>query len=202
MFPISIRHRWIILSVACCTLAAVGSSLYAKDAPKKDAQEDAMEVMMKAGKPGEQHESLKKCAGSWKAVVKSWNGPGDPVISEGTADFKMILGDRYLEQRFTGSMMNMPYEGYGLTGYDNMKKTYTMMWIDNMGTSMMTGIGSYDAAKKTMTFKSSGLGPDGKMMNFRMTNVMTDDNTQLFTMYNTEKGKEMKMMEITYTRAS
>jgi uncharacterized protein DUF1579 len=201
MFPISLRHRWIIVSVACCTLAAVGTSLYAKDAPKKDAREDQMEMMMKAAQPGEQHEMMKKCAGSWKTVTKSWMAPGDPVISEGTAEFKMILGDRFLEQRFTGNMMNMPYEGYGLTGYDNVKKVYTTMWIDNMNTSMMNGTGSYDAAKKTMTFKASSPGPDGKMMNMRMTNVMTDDNTQIFTMYSVDKGKEMKMMEITYTRS-
>ena len=37
-------------------------------------------------------------------------------------------------------------------------------------------------------------------MTMRMINVMPDDSTQVFKMYGVEKGKETKMMEITYTR--
>ena len=198
----SVRTRWIAL-FACCMTMVVGVAFAAEnEAADKagKAHQEMMEMMMKAGAPGAAHEMMKKCEGTWKASVKSWEGPGDPMLSEGTAEFKMILGGRFLEQKFTGTMMNMPYEGYGLSGYDNMKKMYTTTWFDNMNTSAMNATGSYSEAKKTLTYKASSIGMDGKPMNVRMTNVMPDDNTQVFTMYGVDKGKEMKMMEITYTR--
>ena len=209
MLPQVLRHRWIVTCMACCLAVAAGrgAAAPARETPKAsdkaaaaDAQKQMMEAMMKAAQPGPQHEMMKKCEGSWKAVVKSWMGPGDPMISEGSAQFKMILGDRYLEQRFNGTFQDKPFEGYGLTGYDNMQKTYTMLWIDNSSTGMMHGTGSYDDAKKTLTFRATSPGPDGKPMTMRRINVMPDDSTQVFKMYGVEKGKETKMMEITYTR--
>ena len=201
-------RRCALAFSACCLVLAVAAQADttpksgAPSAVKAEAAKDQMEAMMKLGQPGTQHEMMKKCEGSWKAVVKTWMGPGDPVISDGTAEFKMILDGRFLEQRFTGTMMDKPYEGYGLTGYDNMKKAYTAFWVDNGNTGMMNATGSYDESKKALTFKATSPGPDGKPMTMRMVNAMPDDNTQVFTMYSVEKGKEMKMMEITYTRAT
>jgi len=199
-------RRWTLTFSACGLALAVAT--HADTTPKSGAPaavkagqaQDQAEAMMKLGQPGPQHEMLKKCEGDWKAVVKSWMGPGDPVINQGSAQFKMILGGRFLEQRFNGTMMDMPFEGYGLTGYDNVKKVYTVIWMDNSSTGVMTSTGSYDESKRTMTFKGATTGPDGKPMTLRMVNAMPDDNTQVFTMYNVEKGKETKMMEIAYTR--
>src|SRR5947207_857577 len=135
------RHRWMVTLAVCCLAMSAGalvarSAGKAADAAKAEAAK-AMEMMTKAGQPGPQDDMLKKCEGSWKATVKSWYAPGDPAISEGTAEMKMIMGGRYLEQRFTGSMMNQPFEGYGLVGYDNLKKAYTSFWVDNSSTAMM-----------------------------------------------------------------
>jgi hypothetical protein len=47
--------------------------------------------------------------GRWKAVVKSWNGPGEPTVSEGTSENRMILGGRYLEQKFQSTMTEIAY---------------------------------------------------------------------------------------------
>ena len=201
MFGSNPRRRSVIAFLACCLSVPAGPS-HAKSggASTQPTQQQMMDAMVTAGKPGPQHEMMKKCEGSWKAVVKSWMGPGDPMISEGSAQFKMILGDRYLEQRFNGTFQDKPFEGYGLTGYDNMQKTYTMLWIDNSSTGMMHGTGSYDDAKKTLTFRATSPGPDGKPMTMRMINAMPDDSTQVFTMYGVEKAKENKLMEITYTR--
>jgi len=33
-------------------------------------------------------------------------------------------------------MMGQPMEGVGYTGYDRMRKQYTMVWLDNMSTAM------------------------------------------------------------------
>jgi len=210
MFARFPNHRSIALCLACL-LATAGAAL-AADAPAKTSTsktevtkaaptpEQQMEMMTKMGMPGAPHEMMKKCEGTWKATGKSWMGPGEPTTSEGSSEFKMILGGRFLEQRYTSTYMGQPFEGYGLNGYDNFKKAYTMTWVDNTSTTMMSANGSYDEAKKTLTFKTTLLGMDGKPMNGRMTLVFPDDNTQIFTMYGTEKGKESKMMELTYTR--
>jgi hypothetical protein len=126
--------------------------------------------------------------------------PGEPMTSEGQSELKLMLGDRYLEEHATGNMGGMQFEGHGITGYDNAKKMYVFSWVDNMGTGIMNGTGSYDEAKKMLTMKSTGTGMDGKPATYRSTMTFPDDNTMLFTMFTVEKGKEKKMMEMTYTR--
>jgi hypothetical protein len=112
----------------------------------------------------------------------------------------MILGGRFLEQRFRGTFSGQPFEGYGLTGYDNQKSAYTMFWVDNTATSMMTGEGSMDPAGQQFTMTSKGMGPDGKPMDLRLVTRIVDPNRHVFSMYGTVDGKEQLLMEITYTR--
>ena len=133
-------------------------------------------------------------------MVKSWNGPGEPAVSEGTSENRMILGGRYLEQKFQSTMMDMPFEGYGLTGYDNGAKQYWFFWIDNLSTSMMAGRGGMDESGKTLTTTATMPGPDGKPMDVRIVTAIVDENQHVFSMYGQMGGKEMLMMEITYTR--
>ncbi|HYM81978.1 MAG TPA: DUF1579 domain-containing protein [Candidatus Limnocylindria bacterium] len=203
------RMIGIVLAIGLVVPALVLAAAAAKPAANKpqtatmktDAAHDAaMEEMMKLGKPGPEHAGLEKMAGTWKAVNKSWFVPGEPTVNEGTAESRMILGGRFLEQKFHGTMMGQAFEGYGLTGYDNVKKTYTTMWIDNMGTYISTGTGSMDAAGKELTMKSMMPGPDGKPIEHRMVTKVVDDKTHVFSMYAPYNGKEQLMMEITYTR--
>jgi hypothetical protein len=168
--------------------------------PAAAAQDAMMAEMMKLATPGPQHERFKVSVGKWKAVVKSWNGPGEPTVSEGVSDNQLILGGRFLEQRFQSTMMGQPFDGYGLNGYDNATKRYWFMWVDNMGTGLLSGLGDMDEAGKTLTTTSATTGPDGKPMNLRSVTRFIDDGTQVFTMYGEMGGQEMKMMKITYTR--
>jgi hypothetical protein len=209
--------------VACCVMAggtsfaAEAKSTKAKATPatksapaaaqgevkvKTDAAHDAaMAEMMKYMMPGPSHETLKGMQGSWKAVVKSWFAPGEPTVTEGTADCRMILGDRFLEQRFTGALMGQPFEGYGVTGYDNRKKEYSSFWVDNMSTGMMTMTGgTLDAATKEMSFKGTMDGPDGTPVPTRTVTKFVSPDNHVFSMYASQGGKEALMLEITYTR--
>jgi hypothetical protein len=170
----------------------------AKSAPAPDS---SLLEMMKYATPGPQHAWLKKGEGDWKATVKMWSGPGDPVVSEGVSENRMILGGRYLEQRYTGAMYGQPFEGYGLTGFDNRTQQFFGMWVDNSSTGLMTSYGSTDDSGKSLTMKSTMPGPDGKPMESRTVTMWTDDNTMVYSMYGTIGGKEMLMMEITYIRA-
>ena len=50
-----------------------------------------------------------------------------------------------------GEFMGKPHEGHGFLGYDNTKKRYVTVWIENMGTGIMSAEGDYDPAKKQLT---------------------------------------------------
>jgi hypothetical protein len=171
------------------------------DAKKAEpAMDPQMAEMIKNGTPNESHAKLKGMEGTWKATVKTWFAPGDPQVSEGVSENKLILGGRYLEQRYTGNMMGMPFEGYGLTGFDVKKGVYTTYWIDNMSTAVMSATASMDASGKTMTSTYTADGPDGKPMEYKNVTQIVDANSHLFTMYGVMGGKDVKQMEITYSR--
>src|SRR5205809_928011 len=108
--------------VLCFILAVFSASIFAADAQDEKA---AMDMMMKMGAPGDQHKWLSSFEGNWNIAVKSWMDPAKPPQeSTGTCESKMVLGGRFLHQECTGSMMGMPFNGMGITGYDNMKKKY------------------------------------------------------------------------------
>ena len=169
--------------------------------PEGEASHDPMHEMMKMGMPGPQHARLKEAVGTWNTETKSWMGPGEPSISKGVTVFTMILGDRYLQEDFTSSFGGMEFKGRGIYGFDNAKQKYTSAWCDNMSTGLMTMVGTYDEATKTMTLKGEAEMTPGKKTQMRIVEKRIDKDTCLMEMYSTEPGaKEMKTMEIKYTR--
>lgn len=175
----------------------------AKD--KQPAQMDMqamMETYKKLSTPGEPHKQLASLSGSWTTKTKEWMDPSKPSTeSTGTCEEKMLLDGRYLQQECTGEMMGQPYSGIGVLGYDNLTKKYVTTWIDSMGTGIffMDGMASPDG--KTITLKGTHKDPFEGVMKHRAIWRLLDANTQIFEMYGTGKhGKEMKMLEITYSR--
>jgi hypothetical protein len=188
-------------ALAVAALAAEPAGKPAKPEVTTGAADDAMMAeMMKYASPGPGHEKLKAMEGKWKTVSKMWLAPGEPTVTEGSSENRLILGGRYLEQRYQGTFMGQPFEGYGLTGYDNKKSVYTTLWVDNTSTEMMTGEGEMDAAGKELVFRSMGAGPDGRPMETKSVTRIVDPNRHVFSMYGMVDGKEQLMMEITYTR--
>jgi hypothetical protein len=178
-------------------------------APAAGAAAPAMDPAMMAKwtafmTPGPEHKVLDACVGKWTSHIKMWMDPAAPAMeSEGTAEGKWIMGGRYLQEDFKSTMMGMPFEGMGLTGFDNIKKAYVGSWIDNMGTGVTTMEGAYDAAKKTISCTSQCPDPTmTKYVSSRMVSTLVDANSHKLEMYGPDKsGKEFRCMEITYTRA-
>jgi len=194
----------MILTAAAALLFA--TSALAQEASKTPEmtpeQKAEMEAYMKAGTPGAPHQMLASMAGTYDIKVKSWHDPKAPATEEtGTATRKMILGDRVLVEDVNSTMMGSPFTGQGLRGYDNVTGKYWSLWMDSMSTGMMTSEGTCDA-KNACTFTGSWNDPVTKgPFKVRMTTRWTSPTTEVFEMYGPGKdGKEMKMMEITYTK--
>ena len=163
---------------------------------------DDMKAMMDYATPGNNHKMLAKMEGTWAATVTFWMQPGAaPMTSTATAVNEMILGGRYLQSRNTGTMMGQPFEGMGITGYDNAKKVFIASWIDNFGTGILLMTGKWDDATKAIVFTGTEVDPaSGKEFSYRQVVRNPDDNTQIMEMYANMGGKEFKNMEIKYTR--
>jgi hypothetical protein len=187
------------LCVALTVSVAMGKD---KKAEKQMDPQAMMEAYAKLATPGEPHKQLASLAGSWTTKTKEWMEPGKPPTeSTGTAEMKTLLDGRFLQQEFTGDMMGHPYSGIGTTGYDNLRKRYVSTWIDSMGTGVFVMEGTAGPDGKTITLKGQHAELGGGQMSHRAVWKLVDANTQTFEMYGTHKGgKEMKMMEITYTR--
>ncbi len=173
-------------------------------ADKAKAEADAMmAAMQKYANPGPMHDALKPLAGNWKTSTKTWLGPGEPTVSEGSCERTWVLGGRFLESKYRGVFAGNPFEGIELLGYDTRKKQFTSAWIDNMGTSVALSTGpAEDPASKTITLNSSFDDPiSGQPMPYKMVTKIIDDNSHTFSMISSKDGQEWTEMEITYTRA-
>jgi len=177
-----------------------------KNAGKKmPSQEEMMKRWQESMTPGAAHKKLEIMVGTWDAEVKMWmNGPaGEPTISKGTSENKLVLGGRYVQQDFTGEMMGQPFSGVGYTGYDNFKKRYVSFWIDNMSTAMSTMEGNLDKEGKAFTtwgkMDEPMTGEKGKKIKY-VTRIINND-TQTFEVYDVVAyGDKKPTMQITYTR--
>lgn len=173
--------------------------------PEMTAEQKAIGERMTAYSTiNENHDLLKTLEGKWKTSVKFWMDPaGEPEVSEGTSESRVIMGGRFLEQYFQGGFMGQPFEGRGLLGYDNMKKEYTSIWFDNMSTGIMTSAGQYNKETKVLTAEGSMSCPVTEETHrwFRDALTITDaDNYSYETFMKDKEGKEYKSMGIVYSR--
>ncbi len=154
--------------------------------------------------PGDMHKMVASWDGKWKTEISSWMSPdAPPTKSTGTSVNKMVLGGRYQESVHTSTMMGMPFEGHGTMGYDNAKKIFISTWIDNLGSGIIKLEGAWDAATKSIVLKGMCVDPaSGKDCEMKEVFKVVDDNTHVMEMYgpNPKDGKEMKMMEMKFSR--
>jgi len=197
------RKYFALALVLIFATAALAQHEHHGSAAKKPEMDPAMmEAMIKAATPGPEHKMLDGMVGTWNTKATMWMVPGaDPVAGDGMTENKWVMGGRYVEQHFKGSMMGMPFEGIGYTGYDNVKKQYFGTWMDNMGTGIMMSTGKVNA-DGTMSF--TGTYPDpmtGKDQTIEEKIRVIDNDHTVFEMWGPgPDGKMFKTMEIAYTR--
>jgi len=158
----------------------------------------------KLAAPGEHHKHLDYFVGKWRTKTKMWmGGPGSQAVeSDGTSEVEWVLGGRYLLDRHQGSLMGQPYEGMGLTGYDNYRNMYTGSWLSNMSTNMLIMTGTRHPQTGVFTYYGEMDEPGIKVIGRTVKYVtrIIDRNQYVFEIIDLHAGDDYKVIEITYTR--
>lgn len=187
---------------------SVGALAFLLSAPVQAASSKAqnhaeMEAkMQEAATPGAEHAVLNALIGEWTVSNRSWMKPGAKVQhSTGTSTNTWVLGERFVKQEYRGNWAGQPFEGLSYLGYDNVKKEYVSVWMDNMSTAMIRSKGQYDSRTKTIEDSGTFSCPINGEVSFRSTWKIVNQNKLIFTMFmQTEGGREFKSTEITYKR--
>ncbi len=203
--------KTIALAVTCC-LALSLTAAQEKKAEQQPGQppQEQMDPMMAKWKelstPGEAHKKLSDFAGVWETETRMWmggEGSGQPAVTKGKSEHKMILGGRFLLQEFKGEMMGMPMTGWGLTGYDNYAKKYIGIWVDDMSTVLATMEGTMDKSGTVLTMFGKMdewmTGELGKTVKY-VTRFISKDR-HVFEIHDMSIGEpNTKVIEVTYMR--
>lgn len=171
---------------------------------------EEMAKMMPLVTPGEFHAKLKPLVGKWTFITKWRMTPEAPwTESDGKAEYRWINGGRFLVHEVKGNpgtndamMGGAPFEGFGITGYDNIDKKYHNTWTDNWGTGMMIGTGTVDGSGKSFTYNNDYNCPmTGGARTSKTILKIAGDDKLVFEMYDkAPDGKEFINVEVTYTR--
>jgi hypothetical protein len=171
------------------------------------AMAEMMKKMTEFATPGEAHKRLDPLVGKWQYSVRWWMGPDAAAqTSKGLCENRWLLGGRYLHQMVVGTPSDPDQpalQGFGVLGYDNLRKQYFGMWIDNMGTGIMLGYGTADPTGKVITMNGEASDPTTGETNRKWRSVtrIESDDQHVYEMYGPgPDGKEYKQLEITYTR--
>ena len=155
---------------------------------------------------GPAHGRLAPFVGRFKATVKLWMGPGDPMVSTGVMANEWELGGRFLRQVYAGDPSPGPFpifEGRGYWGYNTVTNRYEGFWIDNASTFMQNEVGHLDDTGKVWTMIGEMADPQqpDKTMRKKSTITLKDPDRHFVEMFFTAPGgKETKAMEILYER--
>ena len=167
------------------------------------SQDDMMKLWMEMNAPGEEHEKLSENVGFYKYVSTFWMSPdAPPTQTEGTTKVKAIMDGRYFIEKHKGDMMGMPFHGMSLYGYDKIKKEYSSIWIDNMGTGIMYFSGTMNA-DGNMVSKAKAINPmTGMEETHKVVHKDTENGWEMdYYIMNEQMGDGFKSMHIVYERA-
>src|SRR5262245_22818450 len=159
---------------------------------------EQMEAWNKVASPGPAHEVFKAVVGDFKADVTIFMP--DPHKSTGIMRNRLVLGGRYVENRYEGD--GGCVAGVGFMGYDNSKQKYTGLWMDTMSTMIMASQGSIDASGKVITMTAEVDCPShgGKHLSRNVTTIIDNDRHTYEMFMSGPDGGERKCLSIVYAR--
>ncbi len=193
--------------VVCATFVVLTVAL-AQQSERQPSPEEMQKMMaeyMKIGAPGPEHAKLATWAGDWTTQGKMWMSPdAQPTdMAPGTHKAEMILGGRFLQMRVTGDWMGTPMDGMGIMGFDNFKRVYQMIWIDNTATPIYFASGTADPSGKVITLMGKVDDPvkGEKDKDTKWVCRFESDTKIIFEMWDSiGEGKFYKSFETVYTK--
>lgn len=193
-------RSWIlgVVGLSACILG--GAAMMDGQSDATGMSPEMMRAWMEFSTPGPEQKQLAKRAGTYKVTVHSWSAPGaDMMVSHGTATFTMQLDGRFLQQDYKGTYAGSPFDGFGLTGYNNKTKRFQFIWADSMGTGMMYGQGGMDG--DTFQWRARATDPLRGVVPMWGHDNWDDPNRFVMSMFTTtEDGTEFKQGELIYER--
>ena len=197
--------QFTVVVCAVFLVVAVALAQQGEKQPSPEEMQKMMEEYMKAGAPGPEHAKLATWAGEWVAQTKIWREPDAPPtdIPPGNRKAEMILGGRFLQMRETGDWMGMPMDGMGIMGFDNFKRVYQMIWIDNTATPIYFASGTADPSGKVITLVGKVDDPvkGEKNKDTKWVCRFEGDTKMIFEMWDSMgEGKFYKSFETIYTK--
>lgn len=153
--------------------------------------------------PGDMHKWMARTSGTWTADVNSYTADvAVPITSTATSTYKMLYNGLYQVNEFKGTMNGVPYEGQSILAYDNGKKQFVNIVLDNSGSGIGYYTGTYDDKTKVLTLRGNQFDPlTQKDIPVRQEIRFLNDDAQTITFFAPgTNGKEYKMMDIKLTR--
>jgi hypothetical protein len=197
----SILRCALILAV----VVVAAAPLHSEEKPEGEAAMNAeMAKWMELAVVGEHHTALADYEGTWNVSGKTWmDGEQPPMDSKGTSVNRLVLGGRFLESRYDSEFMDTPFQGIGISGFDNFKKKHISFWIDSMGTMMAFTEGTCEGHCAVVTEHGEwpNVTGDGVKPYRMVTRRVGRDEYRVEMFEPGPDGKELKRMELVFTRA-
>ena len=201
------RILWIAALLAVILMPVASASGQDEPSPLEADAETALSEEGEEGEedladltvPGEPHELLAGTVGDWSLTIRIWTAPDtEPVETSGTATGRWILGDRFVETKYQGTVMDREFEALKIEGYEKASSEYVTTWRDNLGTYTMIFRGRCDTTCLTRTMMADFLDPvsASKLKIKGVTTLAEDEGYTYESFVVTPDGKEFKNMEL------
>lgn len=190
-------------SAAAESAAAESAAADSLATPTPAEREQALAAWDLAAAPGPWHAFLARRAGRWLVDGRIWNEPGgEPVVSTGESRLEMVLDGRFLQERHEGQAGGRPYEGLGLLGFDNADSTFTVVWLDNLGTRTAVLRGPAGAPGEPLELRGGFTDPaSGRAVSLRLVITWNGAEGQRWEYFGAPEGfDEARLMELVYRR--
>jgi hypothetical protein len=145
---------------------------------------------------------LDSLAGSWDVATKFRYGPGPEREGKAKSESKWILDGRYLQQEYASEIAGRPFITLQYLGYDNQKKKYFEIKMDNAETGVLHTEGTISPDEKTITNIGDRTDPmSGQSQRLRTVTTITDkDHFTVEWFLTGDDGKEQKTVTMIHTR--
>lgn len=139
---------WLVGGLVLTVAALPFMPAQQQQGPPPEAIQKMLEASKKWTAPSASHATLKRFVGKWD-IVETINGM---PAGKQTAEWKLVLGDRFVQETVTGKLFGMPYEALGMIGYDNFKHAFVWSWFDSFNTYKLDAQGLLDQSGQTLIF--------------------------------------------------